>query len=80
MKFTILRENTKESFSQMCLLMNLNEYRGFLTQWISQFVMLAVQENGIANLEVNGTLIHVHETKRLVLMTLYTEALLNIYS
>ena len=39
-----LRENTKEYFSQMCLLMNLNEYRGFLTQWISQFVMLAVQE------------------------------------
>ena len=28
----------------MCLIMNLNEYRGFLTQWISQFVMLAVQE------------------------------------
>ena len=75
-----LRENTKEYFSQMCLLMNLNEYRGFLTQWISQFVMLAVQENGIANLEVNGTLIHVHETKGLILMTLYTEALLNIYS
>ena len=38
------------------------------------------KKNGIANLEVNGTLIHVHETKGLVLMTMYTEALLNIYS
>ena len=72
-----LRENTKESFSQMCILMNLNEYRGFLKQWISQFVMLAVQEKWDCKFR---TLIHVHETKRLVLMTLYTEALLTIYS